>query len=225
MIADKSKAVETHIQQLTQLSFEQFTRAVLLAQSEVTAFLKARDNERGELLEYLTNSSIFGKIGQLAYEKTKSIATQRKELENVLGHIEIRSEEEITALCNQYETTQQHYQRLEEEKSQYLQQQQWFAQRYKLEQDIILKQQQYEIQQQAHANLAQNRQQLNQLETFSAIRPIVFQQQQILNTLQQLEPQIQQQQHHFISLSRQFEQEQNRFQHAETTLQDRKSVV
>ena len=218
VIADKSKAVETHIQQLTQLSFEQFTRAVLLAQSEVTAFLKARDNERGELLEYLTNSSIFGKIGQLAYEKTKSIATQRKELENVLGHIEIRSEEEITALCNQYETTQQHYQRLEEEKSQYLQQQQWFAQRYKLEQDIILKQQQYEIQQQAHANLAQNRQQLNQLETFSAIRPIVFQQQQILNTLQQLEPQIQQQQYHFISLSRQFEQEQNRFQHAETTL-------
>ena len=93
VIADKSKAVETYIQQLTQLSFEQFTRAVLLAQSEVTAFLKARDNERGELLEYLTNSSIFGKIGQLAYEKTKSIATQRKELENILGHIEIRSEQ------------------------------------------------------------------------------------------------------------------------------------
>ena len=59
VIADKTKAVEVHIQQITQLSFEQFTRAVLLAQSEVTAFLKARDNERGELLEYLTNSSIF----------------------------------------------------------------------------------------------------------------------------------------------------------------------
>jgi exonuclease SbcC len=45
-----------------------------LAQSEVTAFLKARDNERGELLEYLTNSSIFAKIGQLAFEKTREIS-------------------------------------------------------------------------------------------------------------------------------------------------------
>ncbi|MEG2921692.1 MAG: AAA family ATPase, partial [Acinetobacter sp.] len=80
VIADKTKAVEAHIQQITQLSFEQFTRAVLLAQSEVTAFLKARDNERGELLEYLTNSSIFAKIGQLAYTKTKEIADQRKQL-------------------------------------------------------------------------------------------------------------------------------------------------
>ncbi len=72
VVADKTKAVESQILRITQLSFEQFTRAVLLAQSEVTAFLKARDNERGELLEYLTNSSIFGKIGQLAFEKTKA---------------------------------------------------------------------------------------------------------------------------------------------------------
>ncbi|HBO72589.1 MAG TPA: ATP-dependent dsDNA exonuclease, partial [Acinetobacter sp.] len=103
VIADKTKAVETHIQHITQLSFEQFTRAVLLAQSEVTAFLKARDNERGELLEYLTNSSIFAKIGQLAYIKTKEIADQRKQLENVLGHIEIRSDEEVAELQKQFQ--------------------------------------------------------------------------------------------------------------------------
>ncbi len=57
VVADKRTSVEENIKRITQLSFEQFTRAVLLAQSEVTAFLKARDNERGELLEYLTNSS------------------------------------------------------------------------------------------------------------------------------------------------------------------------
>lgn len=54
---------------------------MLLAQSEVTAFLKARDSERGELLEYLTNSSIFAKIGELAFRKTADIAKQRKQLE------------------------------------------------------------------------------------------------------------------------------------------------
>ena len=41
------------IEQLVGLSFEQFTRAVLLAQSEVGAFLKAKDSERADLLEYL----------------------------------------------------------------------------------------------------------------------------------------------------------------------------
>jgi len=46
VVADKAKAVDLSIHKITQLSFEQFTRAVLLAQSEVTAFLKARDNEQ-----------------------------------------------------------------------------------------------------------------------------------------------------------------------------------
>lgn len=218
VIADKSKAVDENIKSITQLSFEQFTRAVLLAQSEVTAFLKARDNERGELLEYLTNSSIFGKIGQLAFEKTKSIATQRKELENVLGHIELLSEEEVAELRSQLKTAQQNVQQLEQEKTQYTQQQQWFEQLHKLEQDIELKQQQHQVQQQAHAALAADRQHLTQLETFSAIRPVVFQQQQILNTLQQLTPQIQQQQQHFTVLSTQFEQEKTLFQQGENAL-------
>ena len=62
IIANQTKQVEKHIPEIIKLSFEQFTRTVLLAQSEVTAFLKARDNERGKLLEYLTNSEIFAKI-------------------------------------------------------------------------------------------------------------------------------------------------------------------
>src|SRR3546814_8202012 len=39
------------------LSFEQFTRAVLLAQNEFSAFLKTEENERGELLETLTGNN------------------------------------------------------------------------------------------------------------------------------------------------------------------------
>ena len=218
VIADKSKAVDSSIKQITQLSFEQFTRAVLLAQSEVTAFLKARDNERGELLEYLTNSSIFGKIGQLAYEKTKTIATQRKELENVLGHIELLSEEQLAELQSQFTTAQQTVQQLEQEKLQHTQQQQWFEQLHKYEQEIKLKQQQHQTQQHAHTALAPDRQRLTQLETFSGIRPVVFQQQQILNTLQQLTPKIQQQQQDFRVLSTQFELEKNQFLQAETSL-------
>ncbi|MCH7309234.1 AAA family ATPase [Acinetobacter sp. NIPH 1852] len=218
VIADKTKAVENHIQQITQLSFEQFTRAVLLAQSEVTAFLKARDNERGELLEYLTNSSIFAKIGQLAFEKTKEISNQRKQLENVLGHIEIRSDEEIAELKNKFQQLQQQVQQFENEKNQLKQQQQWFEQKHKMESEIVLKQQYHATQLKAHDSLAADRQLLVQLETFSDIRPVIFQQQQLQKTQQQLEPQIQQKQNSFATLSTQFEQEKTLYSQAESAL-------
>ena len=218
VVADKTKAVETHIQQITQLSFEQFTRAVLLAQSEVTAFLKARDNERGELLEYLTNSSIFAKIGQLAFEKTKEVRLQREKLESVLGHIEIRSDEEIAELQQRFQQLQQHVQQLENEKNQFRQQQQWFEQRDKINKDIALKKQDYDLQLKAQENIAKDRYLLSQLETFAEIRPIVFQQQQLQKTLQQLAPQIQQKHHEFSTLTTQFEQQKTLYTQVETTL-------
>ncbi|MBJ8419954.1 AAA family ATPase [Acinetobacter courvalinii] len=219
VVADKTKAVESHIQQITQLSFEQFTRAVLLAQSEVTAFLKARDTERGELLEYLTNSSIFAKIGQLAFEKTREITNQRKQLENVLGHIEIRSDEEVAELQAQFQQLQQQVQQLENERNELKQQQQWFEQQQKLKSEVIFKQQQHETQLNAHAALATDRQLLEQLDIFSEIRPVAFQQQQIQKTLQQLEPQLQQKQQDFSRLTSAFEQEKVRYTQAETALQ------
>jgi exonuclease SbcC len=53
------------------LSFEQFTRSVLLAQNEFSAFLKTDENERGELLETLTGSTIYSDISKRAYERYK----------------------------------------------------------------------------------------------------------------------------------------------------------
>lgn len=40
------------------LSFEQFTRAVLLAQNDFATFLKASDDERAELLQTLTGTEL-----------------------------------------------------------------------------------------------------------------------------------------------------------------------
>ncbi|MBP6190370.1 MAG: AAA family ATPase [Acinetobacter sp.] len=218
VLADKVKAVETQLQQITQLSFEQFTRAVLLAQSEVTAFLKARDNERGELLEYLTNSSIFTKIGQLAFEKTKEIANQRKQLESVLGHIELLSDDAVAELSEQLQQSNQQHQTLSAEKATFDKQLQWFEQQQKLQSEIVLKQQQHDMQRIAHEKLAADRQRLAQLETFADIRPVVFQLQQIEQHLQQLAPKIQQQHNSFTALSAQFAVQRKQFSQTETAL-------
>lgn len=218
VLADKAKAVDEKVKQITQLSFEQFTRAVLLAQSEVTAFLKARDSERGELLEYLTNSSIFAKIGELAFRKTADIAKQRKQLEEFLGHIEILSDEEIAAFTEQYQQAQENYQKLEQQKNVLDKQQQWFERKAKLELEVQTKQQQFQNQQNQHQQLVGEREQLKRLEVFSEIRPQVFQQTQNLQTLQQLEPQIQQAQIKFNDLVQIFETGQKQYQSAEQEL-------
>lgn len=218
VLADKAKAVDEKVKQITQLSFEQFTRAVLLAQSEVTAFLKARDSERGELLEYLTNSSIFAKIGELAFRKTADIAKQRKQLEEFLGHIEILSDEEIAVFTEQYQQAEQNQQQLEQQKNVLDKQQQWFERKAKLELEVQAKEQQFQTQQNHHQQLAGEREQLKRLEVFSEIRPQVFQQSQNLQTLQQLEPQIQQAQTKFNELVQIFETGQKQYQLAEQEL-------
>ena len=212
VIADKAKAVDTHIHQICQLSFEQFTRAVLLAQSEVTAFLKARDNERGELLEYLTNSSIFGKIGQLAYEKTKQIANQRKELENVLGHIELLSEEDFTAYSSKLQQLNQDHQKLDIEKQNLQKQQQWFEQKHKLQADIQTRQQYLEAQQQYLDALAPQKAQLQQLERFSSIRPSVILQKNLNADIAILQPKLEHVQKQFTVIEQQFNTEKLTFE-------------
>jgi exonuclease SbcC len=67
----KSEAA-LEIAQRIGLSFEQFTRSVLLAQNEFSAFLKTDENERGELLETLTGSTIYSDISRRAFERYKN---------------------------------------------------------------------------------------------------------------------------------------------------------
>lgn len=54
------------------LSFDQFTRAVLLAQNEFSAFLKAPDDDRARLLQALTGTDQFEAISLRAFERNKS---------------------------------------------------------------------------------------------------------------------------------------------------------
>ena len=218
VVADKKNSVDDNIKRITQLSFEQFTRAVLLAQSEVTAFLKARDNERGALLEYLTNSNIFAKIGEIAFRKTADIEKERKKLEDVLGHIDILSDEAIAELNQQFTIANLEYKKLETERTDLSKQQLWFEEHQKLENQISDKQKNYDHQFFIQQQLASERQKLSRLEVFSSIRPTVFQQAQLVKAQQQLAPDIQQLQNSFDVVSKQFYNEEQHYKKADTEL-------
>ena len=72
MLGKTKTEVQDEIVQRIGLSFEQFTRAVLLAQNEFSAFLKTEENERGALLETLTGSAIYSDISRRAFERYRA---------------------------------------------------------------------------------------------------------------------------------------------------------
>ena len=64
------KDLLNRITKIIGLTFDQFTRAVLLAQGDFAAFLKANQNEKAELLEKLTGTEIYSRISSLIFERT-----------------------------------------------------------------------------------------------------------------------------------------------------------
>lgn len=80
----KSEVKEAIVQRLG-LSFDQFTRAVLLAQNEFFAFLKAGDDERATLLQTLTGTDRFETLSRLAFERQRTERTALDALEAQLA--------------------------------------------------------------------------------------------------------------------------------------------
>ncbi|MBV7441709.1 AAA family ATPase [Weeksellaceae bacterium TAE3-ERU29] len=70
------------------LNYEQFIKSVMLAQGEFAKFLKVNKNERSALLEQITGTDIYRKIGIKAYEKFKDSKTKIDEWEREISKIE-----------------------------------------------------------------------------------------------------------------------------------------
>ncbi|KWU52675.1 AAA family ATPase [Pseudomonas palleroniana] len=82
LLASQKTEYKAQLEQALGLNFEQFTRAVLLAQSEFSAFLKANDNERSELLEKLTDTALYTQLGRRAFDKAKDAKEAHKQLQD-----------------------------------------------------------------------------------------------------------------------------------------------
>ncbi len=84
VIALKKSEVPDFNIRMTGLNFDQFSKAVLLAQGDFARFLKASKHERTLLLETITGAGIYRKLGQKAFEKGKVLAEELKSLESQL---------------------------------------------------------------------------------------------------------------------------------------------
>lgn len=104
-IAVPGKKTETlrEIERLVGLNFEQFTRSVLLAQGDFTAFLKADKDAKASLLEKLTGTDIYSEISRTVFDKYKQADQELKNLNNQVAGIVSLTEEQQQELSAQRE--------------------------------------------------------------------------------------------------------------------------
>ncbi|CAM4129754.1 AAA family ATPase [Pseudoalteromonas byunsanensis] len=168
-LTQSSSATVNKIEQLIGLNFEQFTRAVLLAQHEFAAFLKASADERAQLLECLTGTDKFSRLGQAIFEHHKEKKSQLEQLQNSLANYHILSDEELASLKDTITTLNGQLTQLKAQSTQYQQDIQWLTQKEQYQLKLQHYQQQLQdlesdIQQQAakieQAQLAQLTQQI-----------------------------------------------------------------
>lgn len=179
LISERSKECNEKISQLLGLTFNQFTRAVLLAQSEVTAFLKARDTERADLLEYLTNSDIYSRIGMASFAATRQAREKVETIEKKIGAQLPLSEPERQILHEQLQAAQQQLNQQQQHKQQLEKQLEWYSQQQHLQQQIGQQQQLLTLAQQQLNDFQPQMVFLQQLEQFEPVRASFLQAQQL----------------------------------------------
>ncbi len=94
------REVLKRIVELTGLNYEQFLRSVMLAQGEFAAFLKAKEDQRSELLEKITGTEEYTKISIAAYDRFRMESKKLETLKNQLDQ-NFLSDEEVNALRQQ----------------------------------------------------------------------------------------------------------------------------
>lgn len=90
--------LQARIIELIGLTFEQFTRSVLLAQNDFSTFLKAEQGEKASLLEKLTGTELYSALSRLIFEKNGKAKEAYEQLQARIQGIEVLTEEELCSL-------------------------------------------------------------------------------------------------------------------------------
>ncbi|MBU6159180.1 MAG: AAA family ATPase [Bacteroidetes bacterium] len=98
IVADQVRNCEKKIEEIIGLTFEQFTKVIMLAQGSFAAFLQANKNDKGELLEQITGTEIYGQISEAVFNRHKDENEKLALINSELKGINILSAEEISQL-------------------------------------------------------------------------------------------------------------------------------
>lgn len=160
------------IQEKLGLSFDQFRHAVILPQGEFAAFLKARKDERSELLELLTGTGIYSRLSIAAHQRAKQEKLVLEQLQARLDGVPLLSPEERAALSEQSAQYQTAWRERETQSAALQQALNWQQRLSQLQQTLAAAEQQAQHAAQAWQAAAQRREQLAHVERAQLLRPL-----------------------------------------------------
>lgn len=99
------------------LTFEQFTRSVLLAQNDFSTFLKAEQGEKASLLEKLTGTELYSAISRQIFERNARAKEAFDLIQTRIQGIELLTDEEENDLRTRLAGTEKELQRVEKAKA------------------------------------------------------------------------------------------------------------
>jgi exonuclease SbcC len=114
VLAEKIGEVNDKLIAAAGMDFDQFTSAVLLPQGKFDAFLTAEKKQRSEILEKISRTQIYSKIGAAVHRRRGDEDDKLKSLKDKISEIIILSESEELCLL---ERTRRGYVLLEDSKS------------------------------------------------------------------------------------------------------------
>ena len=97
------KELLAQLVELIGLTYEQFTRTVLLAQNDFATFLKSKGAAKAELLEKLPGTGVYSFISQEVFARNKAAQEEVALIHNKMSVIELIPEEEQLALQKEKE--------------------------------------------------------------------------------------------------------------------------
>lgn len=99
----KIKLVAQKVVEVTGMSYEQFTRSILLAQGDFNTFLKAPPDERAPILEQITGTDIYSRISRKVHERRGEELIQFEQLSRECDGFIPLTQEQLALLTTQLE--------------------------------------------------------------------------------------------------------------------------
>ena len=109
--------LQARIIDLIGLTFEQFTRSVLLAQNDFSTFLKAEQGEKASLLEKLTGTELYSAISRQIFEKNARAKEAFDAIQLRIQSVELLTDEEESDLRLRLAATEKELQHQEKAKA------------------------------------------------------------------------------------------------------------
>ncbi|MFZ4503267.1 MAG: AAA family ATPase [Methylovulum sp.] len=144
-LASSVHDVCAQITQLTGMNFRNFSRSMLLAQGDFSAFLNALDNERMDILEHIVGNDIYQEYTKDLTDKVTKAKLDMQHIEEELACYQPMDANKLNALQEDLADYQEQYVELQQQRNQRKQQKSALDTRAKIEQKLNVQQRALEL--------------------------------------------------------------------------------